>query len=582
MTAERFLVHFDRISEAPDAIQHLRRFVLDLAVRGKLVGQDPKDEPASELLKRMRTEKARLVTEGKLKQTAIGSAGGGVNGPFRLPPSWAWGCLGDVAQYGLSDKVDLNKSIAVDTWVLDLEDIEKDTSRLIERMPSSARSFRSTKTIFKRGDVLFGKLRPYLNKVLVADQDGVCTTEIIPIRGYCGIVPEYVKLVLKSPLTMARVDRLMYGMKMPRLGTGDAVALSFPLPPLAEQHRIVAKVDELMALCDRLEATQAERENRRDRLVAASVHRMNNGADADASREHVRFHLRHLPRLTTRPEDIQQLRQTILNLAVRGNLVPQDPNDEPASELLQQIQTQKARLVKEGKIKPPPLPATPEDSMPFRLPTDWEWVRFGELIIDADAGWSPKSEGFPRSGVKWGVLKVSAVSWNKFLPEENKQLLPGIRPPEAAQVHAGDFLISRANTSELVAKCVVVDKEPRNLILSDKIVRLQIAETCSKKFLCMVNNHAEYARSYYAEEASGTSLSMKNVSRSVIYALAIPLPPFAEQHRIVAKVDELLALCDQLETQLTTGQTESRRLLEATLADALSGNSRVLQEVLQT
>ncbi len=156
-------------------------------------------------------------------------------------------------------------------WV-DLEDIEKDTSRLVERVQSSNRSFQSTKTIFKSGDVLFGKLRPYLNKVLVADRDGVCTTEIIPIRGYCGMVPEYMKLVLKSPLTMAQVDRLMYGMKMPRLGTGDAVALIFPLPPLAEQHRIVAKVDELMALCDQLEAQLTTTQTNSRRLLEAVLH----------------------------------------------------------------------------------------------------------------------------------------------------------------------------------------------------------------------------------------------------------------------------------------------------------------------
>jgi type I restriction enzyme S subunit len=119
----------------------------------------------------------------------------------------------------------------------------------------------------------------------------------------------------------------------------------------------------------------------------------------------------------------------------------------------------------------------------------------------------------------------------------------------------------------------VVEQEPSNLILSDKIVRLQIVDGCLKQFLCLVNNHAVHARAYYAEEASGTSLSMKNVSRAVIYALVVPLPPHAEQHRIVAKVDELLALCDRLEAQLTTNQTESRRLLEAVLHEALIGTA---------
>ena len=333
-----------------------------------------------------------------------------------------------------------------------------------------------------------------------------------------------------------------------------------------------------MALCDRLEAAQTERESRRDKLAAASLHRLNNGADADEFREHARFHLHHLPRLTTRPEHIQQLRQTILNLAVRGKLVPQDPNDEPASELLKRIQTEKERLLRDGRSHLKlHLPAIVDSETPFKLPTSWTWVRLGELVTDAEAGWSPKSEGFPRSGENWGVLKVSAVSWDKFLPEENKQLLPGITPPEAAQVHAGDFLISRANTSELVAKCVVVEQQPSRLILSDKIVRLQIVEGCIKKFLSLVNNNAPHARAYYAEEASGTSLSMKNVSRAVIYALLVPLAPLSEQHRIVAKVDKLMVLCDRLEAQLITTQTENRRLLEAVLHQVRYGLIRAAQ-----
>jgi type I restriction enzyme S subunit len=361
------------------------------------------------------------------------------------------------------------------------------------------------------------------------------------------------------------------GTAVPALQQGILERIPVGLPPLAEQHRIASKVDELMALCDRLEAAQVERESRRDKLAAASLHRLNNGADAEEFREHARFHFHNLPRLTRRPEHIQQLRQTILNLAVRGKLVPQDPKDEPASELLKRIQTEKERLLRAGPSRLHLQLAAIEDSeTPFKLPPSWIWVRLGELVTSADAGWSPKSEGFPRSGENWGVLKVSAVSWDKFLPEENKQLLRGVTPPETAQIHAGDFLISRANTSELVAKCVVVEKEPSKLILSDKIVRLQIVKGCLKKFLSLINNHAVHARAYYAEEASGTSLSMKNVSRAVIYALAVPLPPLAEQYRIVGKVDELMTLCDRLEAELTTTQRESRRLLEAVLDEALN------------
>jgi type I restriction enzyme S subunit len=339
-----------------------------------------------------------------------------------------------------------------------------------------------------------------------------------------------------------------------------------------------------MALCDQLEAAKTEREQSRDRLVAASLYRLNSPADtietdapdlpaqqADAFRDHARFVFNHLPHLTTRPEHIKQLRQTILNLAVRGKLVPQDPNDEPAAELLKRIQDEKAQLVKEGNIKEPKTRShLSKDELPYDVPDSWTWIPFSDLISHSDAGVSPKTEGFPKSGNAWGVLKVSAVSWDKFNPDENKQLLPGATFPESAQVHIGDFLISRANTSELLAKCVIVEDQPKNIILSDKIVRLHITEYCEKKFLCFVNNHSSYARRYYASKGSGTSYSMKNVSRPIIYALPIPLPPLAEQHRIVTRVDELMALCDQLEAQLTTTEADSRRLLEAVLHEALN------------
>ena len=175
--------------------------------------------------------------------------------------------------------------------------------------------------------------------------------------------PQYLMITLRSPFMVECVETRMRGQACPAINDSDFAVLPIPLPPLAEQHRIVAKVDELMALCDQLEAAKTEREQSRDRLVAASLHRLNSPADtaetdapdlparqADAFRDHARFVFEHLPRLTTRPEHIKQLRQTILNLAVRGKLVPQDPNDEPASELLKRIQAEKVRLVKEGKI----------------------------------------------------------------------------------------------------------------------------------------------------------------------------------------------------------------------------------------
>jgi type I restriction enzyme S subunit len=537
-----------------------------LAVRGKLVEQDPKDEPASELLKRIQAEGARLAKEGGIRKQEVPLPVMADDEPYHIPAIWSWTRLGQIGNWSSGSTPPRGNPEYYGggiTWLKsgELNDNQRlaGSEETVTKLAVSKCSFRENRP----GDVLIAMYGATIGKLAILAEPAVTNQAVCGCTPLTGISNRYLFDFLLSQ--RAQFHSASEGGAQPNISKAKIVGFAFPLPPFAEQHRIVAKVDELMSLCDRLEATQGERESRRDRLAAASLHRLNQPADTDGPevfRDHARVYLNHLPRLTTRPEQVKQLRQTILNLAVRGRLVRQDPSDEPASELLKRVQT--------GNIgSDSPLPAIVDDEAPFRLPSGWQWVRFGELITAADAGWSPKSEGFPRSGDGWGVLKVSAVSWDRFLPEENKQLLPGVTPPKRAQVHAGDFLISRANTSELVAKCVVVDAEPRNLILSDKIVRLQIDRSCSSRFLCLVNNHAAHARSYYAEEASGTSLSMKNVSRAVIYALAIPLPPLAEQHRIVAKVDELMSLCDQLEAQLISAQTERRRLLEAVLHEAL-------------
>jgi len=266
---------------------------------------------------------------------------------------------------------------------------------------------------------------------------------------------------------------------------------------------------------------------------------------------------------------IKKLRELILELAVRGKLVPQDANDEPAGELLNRIRAEKERLVKAGKIrKDKPLSEIADEEKLFELPAGWERVRLGSQVVESGAGWSPSCEGHPRSGSEWGVLKVSAVSWGRFQPEENKALPSNLEPRLDCLVEIGDFLVSRANTAELVARSVVVEAAQENLLLSDKIVRLRLTDLCYPKYINAVNGCLG-SRSYYARVAGGTSSSMKNVSREQILNLVLALPPLAEQHRIVTKVDELMALCDQLETQHNNA-TEAHEKLVSHLLGTLT------------
>jgi type I restriction enzyme, S subunit len=569
MSPEHLLKHFEQIAEAPDAVPRLRRFILDLAVRGKLVEQDPADEPAGELLKRIEAEKKRLVKEVKIKKQISAQQDNTDGQPFGLPDLWAWSALGEVSLYGLPDKVDSNKKLAADTWVLDLEDIEKDTSRLIDRVCSEARPFQSSKTRFKKGDVLFGKLRPYLNKVLVADADGVCTTEIVPVRALGGIAPEYIRLVLKSPLTMERVDRLMYGMKMPRLGTNDALELNFPLPPLAEQHRIVAKVGELMALCDELEAAQAKRERRRDRLVSATLNGLNNGdtssgtGDLPSCQESARFFFNHLPRLTTRAEHIQQLRQTILNLAVRGKLVPQTMGDEPAFILQKRLTAEvKSYASQTGFTSSKPEPVT-NGTIPWPAPSGWIWTKLSMLcksITDGDHQPPPKTDdgiAFLTIGnVTSGRLDFSNC---RFVSEEYYNSLAVYRKPSC-----GDILYTVVGAT--FGRPAMVDSD-RNFCVQRHIAILKPTSELNVRYLCLL-----LASPFVYEQAtrSTTGTAQPTVPLKPLRNFLIPLPPLAEQHRIVARVDELMALCDDVVAELTITATTRRQLLEAFIQEALT------------
>ena len=277
----------------------LRQKILDLAIHGKLVPQDPNDEPASVLLERIKAEKERLIKEGKIKKSKKSTKASDTphyeNVPFEVPSSWVWTTLGEISNYGECNNVSVD-SITDDDWVLELEDLEKDTAKIIQTLSRSKRSIKGVRHRFNKGDILYSKLRTYLNKVLVAPQSGYCTTEIMPFNSYCNVSSYYLNHVLRSAYFLDYTQQCGYGVKMPRLSTTDACNGMIPLPPLAEQKRIVKEIEHWFSLIDVIESGKE---------------------DLQAT--------------------IKQAKSKILDLAIHGKLVPQDPNDEPASELLKRI-----------------------------------------------------------------------------------------------------------------------------------------------------------------------------------------------------------------------------------------------------
>ena len=268
-TIKQYTNLIDRIENDKTNLQQIlsvtKSKILDLAIRGKLVPQDPNDEPASVLLERIRAEKEELIKQGKIKRDKKESVifKGEDNSYYlrtdklieslddwrfdELPDNWSLCCLGEICDYGNCINVD-SSSIAESAWILDLEDIEKDTGIVLKKIKKSERNAASTKHLFHKGQVLYSKLRPYLNKVVLADEDGYCTSEILPLDFSEIIVPEYARYFLMSPTFLRYANKCSYGVKMPRLGTTDGKKAILSLPPIEEQKRIVIAIEKAFSL----------------------------------------------------------------------------------------------------------------------------------------------------------------------------------------------------------------------------------------------------------------------------------------------------------------------------------------------
>ena len=555
-------------------IRKLRALIMELAVRGKLVPQDPSDEPASELLKRIQFEKAQLFAEGKIKKDQPLVLIAEDEKPFELPQGWDWVRLGQISEANTGYAFKSTEYISEGTLVLRVTNIKPDgTLDLTDTKFIDPIEANSTYKNFQlsEDDVLLVMVGGSLGKLGVVDKNclpAVLNQNMWKMARFGGITKDFFMFGLRQiNSSQIEVTHSTHG----HLAQGEYFSKLFPLPPLAEQHRIVVKVDELMALCDQLEQQQTHSIAAHQTLVASlldTLTRVESQQEFSAAWARIAS---HFDTLFTTEASIDQLKQTILQLAVMGKLVPQDPDDEPASDLLQRISAEKTQLVSEGKVgNTKPLPPVIEGEKQFDIPGSWMWTRFDDLALRSEAGWSPSCEPTPRQGDNWGVLKVSAVTWGKYDPEKNKALPSNLEPKPEFEVMPGDFLISRANTAELVARAVVVPNgAPPRLMMSDKIIRFVFAPELNHEYLTLVNG-SECSRAYYARVAGGTSSSMKNVSREQIRNLVVALPPLAEQHRIVAKVDELMALCDTLKARLAAAQAIQIYLADTIVEQAVA------------
>ena len=543
MNPDLLLAHFDRVSNAPDAILRLRRFILDLAVRGKLVEQDSSDEPASELLKRIQNEKERLIKAGELRRQRPMSPVESDEVPFAAPLGWEWTRIRQVT----SDRG--QKTPDKDFTYIDVTAINKEAGCVADvKVLAPADAPSRARKLVQTGDVLYSCVRPYLLNVAVIESEivppPIASTAFAVLNGFGLVIAKYMWIALRSPFMVECVEAKMRGQAYPAINDSDFADLPFPLPPLAEQHRIVAKVDELMQLCDSVEVAQAEREHRRDVLVAASLHHLTNGANAETVRSLANFYLNHLPELTRTPNHIGTLRQAILDLAVRGFLVHESSNTV-AEHPRQQIPT--------------------FSDFDVTLPAHWSVLpltKVASSIVDC-----------PHSTPKWTTEGRICVRTNQFRPGHldlsdvrfvsKSTYLERIQRLEPAE---NDILYSREGGILGIACRVPPNTQ---LCLGQRMMLIRAGSEIDSAFLEMVLNSPLITRIALAKTTGGAA---PRINVATVKAYPIPLPPIGEQHRIVAKVNELTELCGRLETQLTVASNENHHLLEAVLQHALANS----------
>ena len=557
MNTHELLTQYEQIGDTPEAIPRLRRFILDLAVRGKLVDQNPNDEPASALLQRIANKKERLVKPRKLRKLKAPRELLHDELPFHIPPTWQWSRIAEIG--AISPRNDVQDDLTASFVSMPMISAQYGVDH--EQQPRPWAAIKKGYTHFAEGDVGLAKITPCFENGKstvfrnLTGELGAGTTELHIVRPFL-VNPDYIIIFLKCPhFIQTGIDRMTGTAGQKRVPTEYFAHTPFPLPPLDEQHRIIAKVNELMALCDKLEAARTEREATRNQLATASLARLN-GPDPDTAtfQNHADFALENLTRLTTRPDQINAVRQTILNLAVLGKLTHQDSKEDRRNQTQLRPAAETARFDSrefEDRV------------MLFDTPVNWTiepLSRVASHVVDCPHT-TPKWTNEGVLCIKTNQVKASYLnlSTSYFVSEDTYRVR--VKRLESKQ---HDVLYIREGGILGVA-CLV----PANtrLCLGQRLMLIRATSALVPRFLELCLN-SSWIKDFAAERTTGGAAPRVNMS--TIRGYPIPIPPQAEQHRIVAKVDELLVLCNQLEKSLVIDADIRCRLLDAVLYEALA------------
>lgn len=490
--------------------QELKNSILQLAIQGKLVEQRPEEGTAEELYREIQKEKQALIKAGKIKKEKPLPEITEDEIPFEIPESWKWVRLGNIGAWSAgatpprTNAEYYNGNIP---WLKtgDLND------GYVSEVPESISALALEKTSVRLnpiGSVLMAMYGATIGKL------AILSVPMTTNQACCACIPYgemYNKYLFYFLMGMRKAFiKMGEGGAQPNISKDKIVNSLIPIPPLAEQKRIVAKIEELLPLIDRYEKAWTRLEEFNKRF----------------------------------PGDMQK---SILQMAIQGKLVEQRPEEGTGEELYQQIQKEKQALIKARKIKKEkPLPEITEDEIPFEIPETWKWVKLGDLALFFDAGKSPNCQKVHVKGEEWGVITTTAIQQGFFDEIQNKILPESFNVNYSIQVKAGDILITRAGPTNRTGVACLVKEIHYNLILSDKTLRINMTdEHIFKDYIVMVLNSPQI-RQLIVGLMSGMDKQQVNISQDKYKIVLIPLPPLAEQKRIVARLEELLPLCEKL------------------------------------
>ncbi|EGR0106691.1 TPA: restriction endonuclease subunit S [Vibrio parahaemolyticus] len=529
-------------------VKKLRELILELAVRGKLVPQDPNDEPASVLLDRIAEEKKKLIENKKLRKSKDLSEISEKDTPYRIPSTWKWCYLSDLGSIIGGGTPKSNEDVYwTDKGVkwLTPADLYGLKSKYIgsgKRDITNLGLEKSSAQLLPKGSVLFSSRAPI-------GYVAITSNELATNQGFKSVVPifqelsEYIYYFLKRSGKF--IDAEASGTTFKEVSGTVVSKVLTPLPPIAEQHRIVAKVDELMALCDQLEQQTEASIEAHQVLVTTLLDTLTNSADADELMQNWAKISEHFDTLFTTEESIDQLKQTILQLAVMGKLVPQDPSDEPAAELLKRIAEEKAQLVKEKKIKKEKaLPPIAEDEKPFELPNGWEWCRL-EDVVDIQSGITKGRKLAGRELKTIPYLSVANVQRGYLILNNVKEIDLPIDELEKYSVEDGDLLITEGGDWDKVGRTAIWRSEVPYMAHQNHVFKARpFLKEQSEAWLEMYLN-GPFARKYFAGSSKQTT-NLASINKTQLRSCLIAVPPRDEKKEISDRVQELIGMCDLL------------------------------------